>query len=244
MKLLYFTGTGNSYDVASRLDGELIDIAKYRETVVEDDAVGIFCPVYCGDLPKAVWDFLDRVEIRSEYIFAAVTAGGSEGNALSSLQYRLNKKGAKLSYGICILMPDNVILFPTEKEKQKKELALLPDLAERLKKAVEARKTNEIRARRSPSMFTKTQWFFLKNGYGIKEKSANPYICTRCKKCESCPVGNIHVTRDGVNFDNKCVDCFRCIQICPVNAIAFGKVKRTEKTRYFNQNFLKNGWNQ
>ncbi len=49
MKTLYFTGTGNCLHVARQIGGELLSIPKLmKEEVIEieDDAVGIVCPIY------------------------------------------------------------------------------------------------------------------------------------------------------------------------------------------------------
>ena len=52
MKTCYFTGTGNSLQVARGIGGELLSIPRLMRQggiEVKDDAVGIVCPVYLGD---------------------------------------------------------------------------------------------------------------------------------------------------------------------------------------------------
>ena len=54
MKVLYFTGTGNSLYVAKRIGGELLSIPKLmkeEQFIIEDDIVGIICPVYGFAVP-------------------------------------------------------------------------------------------------------------------------------------------------------------------------------------------------
>ena len=54
MTICYFTATGNCLYVARRIGGELLSIPQLMrqdEIVIEDDAVGIVCPVYAVELP-------------------------------------------------------------------------------------------------------------------------------------------------------------------------------------------------
>jgi len=51
--------------------------------------------------------------------------------------------------------------------------------------------------------------------------------CTRCGWCvQHCPVHNIEMTDEGVNFLDRCMLCMRCYSFCPSQAI-----QSTEKTR-------------
>ena len=49
MKICYFTASGNCLYVARRIDDNLLSIPqlmRQEKIVIEDDAVGIVCPVY------------------------------------------------------------------------------------------------------------------------------------------------------------------------------------------------------
>lgn len=68
MKILYFTATGNSLYAARQIGGEQLSIPqliKEGNYEVKDDAVGIVCPVYCGNIPKMVRRFLAKATIRT-----------------------------------------------------------------------------------------------------------------------------------------------------------------------------------
>ena len=74
MKTCYFTATGNSLYVAKQIGGEVLSIPqlmKEGQLVLHDDAVGIICPVYGGEMPKMVRKFLKKASIRTEYPFEA-----------------------------------------------------------------------------------------------------------------------------------------------------------------------------
>ena len=55
MKTCYFTATGNSLYVARRIGGEALSIPKLMredKIEIEDDVVGIVCPIYGGQMPR------------------------------------------------------------------------------------------------------------------------------------------------------------------------------------------------
>jgi flavodoxin len=66
--LFYFTGTGNTLQIAKDLAAQLPDarlaaIAKADPRIGADtDAVGILFPVYGWGMPKIVGEFIDRME--------------------------------------------------------------------------------------------------------------------------------------------------------------------------------------
>ena len=65
MKILYFTGTGNSLAVAKRFDAELLSIPqllKNNNYNIEADAVGIVYPVYYNAVPNIVERYLRNVK--------------------------------------------------------------------------------------------------------------------------------------------------------------------------------------
>ena len=80
MKIFYFTGTGNSLYVAQQLGGELLSIPQVMKDdriEIQDEAVGIVCPIYAGDMPKMVHHFLERAKIETDYFFDRSTPNGT-----------------------------------------------------------------------------------------------------------------------------------------------------------------------
>ena len=62
--LFYFTATGNSLYVAKQLDPRCISIAQAIHDELrayEDRQIGIVCPVYAGEPPKMVKQFLREI---------------------------------------------------------------------------------------------------------------------------------------------------------------------------------------
>lgn len=83
-QLFYFSGTGNSLelarDIARNLDDtELVSITTVTaETIdINADVVGFMFPVYAWGVPRIMVDFIKRLKFKgNEYVFAAVTCGG------------------------------------------------------------------------------------------------------------------------------------------------------------------------
>ena len=63
MKTCYFTATGNSLYTAKRIGGELRSIPrlmKQDRIVLTDESIRIVCPVYGGEMPRMVRQFIEK----------------------------------------------------------------------------------------------------------------------------------------------------------------------------------------
>ena len=84
MTICYFTASGNCLYVARRIGGTLLSIPRLmrQDTIeIEDEAVGIVCPVYACEMPMMVRSFMERVKIRTNYFFFIYTYGAGFGEA-------------------------------------------------------------------------------------------------------------------------------------------------------------------
>ena len=90
--ILYFSGTGNSLYVAKKL-AELtgdtaVPISAIHERCqrIQDRIIGFVFPVYFGDLPDPVQDFIRQVRFqKSTYFYGIATCGSTAGRALKKL---------------------------------------------------------------------------------------------------------------------------------------------------------------
>lgn len=121
MKLLYFTGSGNSLYVAKRIGGERLSIPQLiKDNIyeIEDDAVGIIAPTYMGEVPAMVKDYLKKAAFKTDYLFLIATYGNGAANVLEEANKLL--KARKLDYAKTLLMVDNFIMtFDMDEEKAK-----------------------------------------------------------------------------------------------------------------------------
>ncbi|MFQ6881760.1 EFR1 family ferrodoxin [Clostridium sp.] len=101
-KIYYFTGTGNSLQIAEDLSGELGEssinkIAEYSGDLIEADTLGIIFPIYFWGLPLIVCEFLKKLNVKKDtYIYAIGNFGGLPGKALDQCEEILHERKLKL----------------------------------------------------------------------------------------------------------------------------------------------------
>ena len=244
--IFYFSGTGNSLQVAQDIseeigDCELICIPKYnRSKPIRYDSVGFVYPTYFWGLPNIVRKFLSDIRIEgATYLYGVTTMGGSLGVSLIQLRKGLRAKGYKLHAGFFIYMPDNYVVMyaPLSKEKIEKMLAVekekIPKIAENIlsRSELPLEITHTVYDRLLGNVLNKTivpRFYKKDKGFHVSEE------CTRCGKCRHvCSVGNITLTDGRPTWQHHCEFCMGCINVCPVKAINF-KNKTQKRGRYFN----------
>lgn len=239
MKICYFTASGNCLYVAKRIGGDLLSIPQLmrQETIeIEDDAVGIICPVYAVELPFMVQEFMKRAVIRTDYLFFILTCGYGYQIALGHTEVCAAARGWDLKYANGVLMVDNYLpYFDMEEEVKKlpeKDVegqldGICKDIRNRREKRVEL--TDELRGQ--------MEWYHNNHAPNImKRDNALSYIvnddCIHCGICEKvCPANNIRVDESGVIFSDRCEVCYACLHNCPQNALHLPVEKNTVKFR-------------
>jgi ferredoxin len=247
--IYYFTGTGNSFAVAKKIavalgDCELMPIASLQkmngDIVPQAERVGIVCPLYFSGLPLMVAGFAGRLDLsHSEYVFAIVTLGGSDGSsALRQLDSILRKRqGHGLDAGFSITMPGNYILmYSSPAGKEQEEILIRADA----QIAGITGPVTRCEKRALPSsLFSHLlhilvyPWFTSHVHSNDRKFSVNDN-CTSCGICAAvCPAENIELVEGKPVWKHQCELCCGCIHLCPVQAIQAGS--GTEKRlRYRN----------
>ena len=203
--IFYFTGTGNSYAAAIRLQqnlhGDLISITdcvqngEFVFAPADDEPVGIVCPIYYGGLPSIVNEFLEKVQFEDapSYLFGVLTYGGMMMGAGWRLEQKVKKAGLQLSAVFGVKMPANfAILYEPPHEDAAKPI--LEASEKRLDVIAEKIKDREC----------------VKEGAGIAEialSTANYPTYDRSRVTAPFYV------------NDKCVSCGVCARRCPVKAI-------------------------
>lgn len=245
--IYYFTGTGNSLYCARRIGDLLGDTtlvpmqAESEEMALQKaDSIGLVFPVYAFGLPNVVKRFIKSLspDNKGKYFFAVATSGGRVAGALVLARRMLRARGFRLSAGFSVIMPTNMIaLYETSEEKKKK---LFDSMEKKVREIVSEVKSHEYHAVETGTMTDR----ILRTG--ILYRSASPFIklmdhifkvdqgCIGCGLCSQvCPVHNIEIKNGMPMWNHQCEMCFSCLNLCPKQAIQYGKMTEG-KQRYKN----------
>jgi len=116
-EIYYFSGTGNSYIVAStiakKLKAKLIPIIPFKNNeAIKSNAniIGFVFPIYDFKAPELINDFVKKLQTSdSTYFFAVCTYGVMPLNTMKKLEKTLMLNDRKLSGGFTVKMPHNGI---------------------------------------------------------------------------------------------------------------------------------------
>lgn len=249
MLVLYFSATGNSLYVAKKLSANVYSIPKAikeNNFTFSDDKIGIVFPVYENEAPKYVEEFLNKVKLKSNYIFAIGTYGQLCGPISSHLQEIAIRNNFKFSYISQVKMVDNYIPgFNMKKQIENEPKKNVESQIEKVKKDV----YNNVIYSKKDSFVTKAFVSFMKNTVlastekkmGVYKKSFDNALsidssCIKCGTCvKVCPVDNIALDNNKhPQFKGKCIGCLSCTHNCPKSSIRVSGEK--SKDRFRNKN--------
>lgn len=240
--IFYFTGTGNSQYVATKIAyetddryvsiGEAMKESYFEYNLKRGERLGFVVPTYYWSLPSIVIDFIKAVSIKldkSNYVYAVFTCGASTGDCGRELSALLKKKGIPLHATFGIKMTDNYTpLFDvrnTQKneEKNKKAEGFIDDCIHK----VEDRESGCFDTLRGILPAFAAKAMYNKDRSTEKFKVSND--CIGCSLCAiNCPCSAISLETGKPSWvKDECTLCFACLHHCPKNAISYGS--RTAK---------------
>ena len=237
--IFYFTATGNSLFVAKQLESAPISIpqVKERAPVYTADAIGIVSPVFAGELPKIVVDFLKRATFRTPYLYLMLTYGNDVTDAPEFTKAQLDACGLNVQYIGTVKMVDNY-LTAFDMDAQKAMDKHVDAQLETIKADIAARKqfvpAATPRARKLHKSVAAMGRVLpsLHNGAALRITD-DCYGCGICTQV--CPVGNLKLKNGkSVRIEKTCLFCLACIHACPGNAIRLKKEKNPN-ARYRNE---------
>lgn len=240
MKVFYFTATGNSLAVAKRLGGELYSIPqvlKGNQFHYEDEKIGLVFPCYGFAAPKIVREFIEKITLKSPYIFAIMTFGNKLAGGVNWFVQFAEQHNIQIQYADGLLMVDNYLpIFNIDKQKLK-EKNIEPNLS-RLINDVNGQKHYIRPTTVSDSLLTKAiQYFYKKNpNFNTDKDFLVGEGCNQCGMCvKVCPRENIKLVELKPVYGGNCEFCLACINHCPQKAIRLKK-ENNPNARFRNDN--------
>jgi ferredoxin len=229
MKILYLTSTGNCLYIAKRIGGELLSIPRLQKENrydITDDVVGIIVPIYCFDIPRIARNYLDKVNIKAEYVFTIMTYGNLSMAALRQMKKLLRKRGVSLNYSNEIKMVDNYLpLYEVEEQLKKQNYEIIEFNIKTIINDINERKNILVKHNIFQKYMTyKYSKYYAKGKGNFNKATASKLFsinnkCNGCGICSKvCPIKNI-IFNGKPEYNNNCEFCLACIHSCSQNAI-------------------------
>ncbi|KIR03244.1 Ferredoxin [Lachnospiraceae bacterium TWA4] len=235
--IFYFTGTGNSFYVASELakdtDEQLVDMGqavkhkRFTYEIAPNEKVGFVFPVYFMGLPSAVTQFISKMELNGvtphHYIYSVITCGNGIAGANQMLENKLERACYHLTVTYKVVMPENyMIMFdaPTQ-EEQEKIFAKAENTIRDIKEDIEMLNTEGYESTKKDFVLSTMTYSLYQKGRKTKKFWVDDQ-CVSCHACENrCPSNAIRLI-DGVPtwVKDQCVHCLQCTRC---GAIHYGK---------------------
>ncbi|MCE1253220.1 MAG: EFR1 family ferrodoxin [Anaerolineae bacterium] len=190
--------------------------------LLPDDLVLLVFPLHAFDAPLPVYDWLKETNLEGHEVAVISVSGGGEAWPNTGCRYRLCReieaKGGRVVYERMLVMPSNWMFTPND------------HLAMHLLQAV-PHKVNQVLAevlagwvRRSDEQLSRERAFLARlekeHTFEFPRSITVNVNCTGCGICKNhCPVENIQIREHRPLFGENCIMCFRCIYICPFNAM-------------------------
>jgi len=260
IEIVYFSGTGNTWWVVDKLKSALekrgheVKMIAYeskeRNTVPTKDAelFGIAFPTHAHGAPINMESYANGINAKKGLRFFVLTTYWLHtGPTAMNYANILKRRGMEPVLAAGVKMPLNIYLplFPFDKWTPTKPKNI-PKIKERALKRIEIianalhKGTKILEKGNSLANFllgNKLEPIFFRRSV-ITQVNKNKLLkvsssCIGCGECVNlCPVQNIKMTDEGIQFDGKCILCARCWTFCPKNAIVLGNIPLTPDKCY------------
>ncbi|MBD5232266.1 MAG: 4Fe-4S binding protein [Bacteroidales bacterium] len=246
--IYYYSGTGNTCHVASRLAeqlGERLHFIPQEDAPLPrpGESVGFLFPIYSWGVPPIVTEFIERLgadALSGRYVWGACTCGDEAGIAMRLFNRQIKRlRGTPAAACFSVIMPNDYVLLPgfdvDTPEVAERKLAAAPARINEIAAAVAEKRTGlfDVHEGSMPALRTRLV-FPLFRRWGVNARYwAVSDECVSCGRCaEVCPVGNIEMTGGHPLWHENCLSCCACYNVCPMAAISYRTFTRG-KGQYF-----------
>jgi ferredoxin len=228
-------------DLAGHLNNtELRSIPKVEEVDFSADSIGIVFPVYLWGMPEIVSDFIKKMKgaTFAGYLYAIATYNEQPGDVIGQVRSLLKKNGLYLSAGFTVSMPGNNIIYykPEPKDMQDKKIIMCKEMLADISRTIrDGKKTYPSASLTDKFLKTGLLYPILLKTFRKSDKNFRcEEECSGCGICAKvCPAENISLIDYRPVWGHKCLQCVSCINLCPQQAIQFGKTTKGRE-RYIN----------
>ena len=242
--IYYFSATGNSQHVATRIaealgtQAQSIETADTQIRLAANEPLGFVTPTNWNELPVLVREFIRKADIhlaKDNYVFTVATYGAIQGHVCEDARRELKCKGIKIDAGFSVKMPDNWTpsfdLSDPVKVQQQVDAAepQIDEVIGLIRQRVQGNHSKDkmpyfmhIMTNPLPNYERQTKFF------AVDEKA-----CIGCGLCaKKCPVQAIMMQETAKTETNKlgknpvwtaerCALCLGCLHRCPKFAISY-----------------------
>ncbi|MCM1162739.1 MAG: EFR1 family ferrodoxin [Muribaculaceae bacterium] len=243
--ILWFSGTGNSADVASRLASLTADrtvrlspsLTDITLDPAEKRVVWVF-PVHSWGVPPFVRQRIELIRFHGPVVTHHMVATCGDDAGMTDRMWRadMHRAGHQTGAAFTVIMPNTYVAMKgfdvdapdlaARKLAESKEA--VESIASQLP-AIESRGEQYTQVIRGAFPRLKTSviypWFMRYAIRPSKFKVAD--VCVECGRCERiCPTANICRPDGRPAWGEACTGCLACYHICPANAISYGSATK------------------
>ncbi|MCM1137263.1 MAG: EFR1 family ferrodoxin [Duncaniella sp.] len=258
--IIWFSGTGNSYYVASQLATHLGEkMIHMNPEVLSSGSISIesteriiwVFPVYSWGIPPFVLNIIHKISINgikpATPHHLVLTCGDDTGLTAENWRKELRKRGWRTMSAFSVQMPNNYVCMKgfdiDSPDIVNDKLQKAPQrIAEIAKSIIKGETTTDTVKGRFAWIKSRVIYpWFVHNAMSPKAFH-HTSDCISCSKCASiCPLNNITMVSTGNQLKTplwgiNCAMCLGCYHICPRHAVEYGD-KTKNKGQYINPEF-------
>jgi ferredoxin len=230
MTIIYFSATGNSKYVATRLAKDKLlfipDLIKEDMLEFDDDVIGIVSPTYFWGLPSIVRDFLEKATFHADYLYFVATYGTTPGAIGPMAKKWIKGKTIDSFYSVRMVDTYTPIFDISTKEKKNKFTKNTEKEINKIIDSVAKKEHKKIMNRQTPAfVVNRIAQPLYENKKRLTSRLSVNNNCIGCGLCAGkCPVNAIEmIDKKPVWVKDKCAMCLGCLHRCPKSAIECGK---------------------
>lgn len=195
-------------------------------------------PIYAGEPPKIVLDFLKRVTFKANYFYMILTYGKDDTDAPEWIHAKARGFGLNIDYIHTVEMVDNYLpsydmneQMTMKKTTERDILQAVEDVKNRKKEIPEANDAGRDFHKRAAQIFAEKPGLINGEQITVTDKCIGCGICAKV-----CPVGIFQIEdKKAKRTRNTCEFCLACAQNCPQKAITTSIFDKNPNARFRNE---------